>query len=115
MIVKASLAITAPIPPQHKATAGNAFVSNDRKRIFPAPPRPGMARYSTRDINTIRVPVRKSNYLQMAPLDARKNLRVSSLHQSNLIVIYQSVTVGSRTRGRDSRALPHARAQSVVT
>src|ERR1700730_14071229 len=97
MIVKASLATTAPIPPQHKATAGSTFVSNVRKRIFPAPPRPGLARYSTQDINTIRVPVRQSNYPQMAPLGARKNPRVSSLHHSNLIVFYQIVT--SRVRG----------------
>src|SRR5258705_12574992 len=99
MIVKASLAITAPIPPQHKATAGSTLVSNDRKRIFPAPPRPEVARYSTRDINTIRVPVRQSKYPQRAPLGARKNPRVSSLHQSILVVIYQIVARPLRDPG----------------
>src|SRR5712671_7796086 len=109
MIVKASLAITAPIPPQHKATAGSTLVSNVRKRIFPAPPRPEVARYSTQDINTIRVPVRQSKYPHMGPLGARKNPRVSSRHQSILVVIYQIVTrplrdPGAGRQGR-SRAL----------
>src|SRR3979409_1004347 len=109
MIVKASLATTAPIPPQHKATAGSTFVSNDRKCIFPAPPRPGLARYSTQDINTIGTRRRQSNYPQITPFDARKNARVSSLHHSNLIVIYQMVTwARSGSRGGAAGPLPHA-------
>src|SRR3977135_2065554 len=99
MIVKASLATTAPIPTQHKATAGSTFVSNDRKCIFPAPPRQGLARYSTQDINTIGTRRRQSNCPQMTPLGARKNPRVSSLHHSNLIIVYQIVTWRIRNPG----------------
>src|SRR3979409_310866 len=110
MIVKASLATTAPIPPQHKATAGSTFVSNDRKCIFPAPPRPGLARYSPQDINTIGTRRRQSNYPQMTPLDARKNARVSSLHHSNLIIIYQIVMRRTLDPGAGAAGpLPHAR------
>src|SRR3954462_6926122 len=109
MIVKASLASTAPTPPQHNATVGSTFVSNDRKRIFPAPPRPEQARYSTPDINTIGVRGRQSNYPQTRSVTERKNPRVSSLHQSHLTIIYQIITreaQGRRwgERGRSAQA-----------
>src|SRR5712671_5930478 len=109
MIVKASLATTAPTPPQHNATVGSTFVSNDRKRIFPAPPRPELARYSTPDINTIGVRGRQSNYPQTRSVPERKNSRVSSLHQSHLIIIYQLVT---RADGDLSRGRPGCSAQA---